>query len=268
MFLRGASTATAPIAAPEVSCWAMAASFAHRGPSDGSSVFEPYRNGDISCVGHDCRTIPDRLVHAYAFAAYRLDLSYNRLTTIQGIEHFVQLRELVLDNNELRDASEFRFNAQLSTLSLNKNYFDNLDYLVSCIQQCYPSLTFLSLLGNPACPDQISNPDRDDDEDYQRYRYYVIHKLRQLKFLDSRAVTSVERAEAMRVGAFMRVARPPLHFAGLAPWADSDDERDAYTPLPLTPGVGHQHKTVYGMLKYKYTGKHSEGNRFIRNDEL
>ncbi|KAL1417432.1 hypothetical protein MTO96_006175 [Rhipicephalus appendiculatus] len=120
-----------------------------------------------------------------------------------------ELRELVLDNNELRDASEFRFNAQLATLSLNKNCFDNLDYLVSCIEQCYPSLTFLSLLGNPACPDQISNPDRDDDDDYQRYRYYVIHKLRQLKFLDSRAVTSGERAEALRVGAFMRVARPP-----------------------------------------------------------
>ncbi|XP_049273649.1 leucine-rich melanocyte differentiation-associated protein-like [Rhipicephalus sanguineus] len=180
-----------------------------------------------------------------------------------------QLRELVLDNNELRDASEFRFNAQLTTLSLNKNCFDNLDYLVSCIEQCYPSLTFLSLLGNPACPDQISNPDRDDDDDYQRYRYYVIHKLRQLKFLDSRAVTSGERAEALRVGAFMRVARPPLHVAGSAPWAGSEEEEEggAYTPLPPTHGQP-RNKTVYGVLKYKYTGKHSEGNRFIRNDQL
>ncbi|XP_075559151.1 leucine-rich melanocyte differentiation-associated protein-like [Dermacentor variabilis] len=255
---------------------AMAATFttAQNGPSGESSIYEPFRNGDISYVGHDCRSIPDRLVHAYAFAAYRLDLSYNQLTTIQGIEHFIQLRELVLDNNQLRDASEFRFNAQLTTLSLNKNCFDNLDYLVSCIEQCYPSLTFLSLLGNPACPDQISNPDRDDDDDYQRYRYYVIHKLRQLKFLDSRAVASAERTEARRVGAFMRVARPPLHVGGSAPWADggSDSEADAYryTPLPLVPthGIGRQRKTVYGMLKYKYTGKHSEGNRFIRNDEL
>ncbi|KAL1417431.1 hypothetical protein MTO96_006174 [Rhipicephalus appendiculatus] len=72
----------------------MAVSFAQNGA--GSSVFEPYRNGDISCVGHDCRSIPDRLVHAYAFAAYRLDLSYNRLTTIQGIEHFVQARHFTL----------------------------------------------------------------------------------------------------------------------------------------------------------------------------
>lgn len=237
--------------------------------TSGGAVYEPFRNGDISYVGQDCRSIPDRIVHAYAFAAYRLDLSFNQLTTIQGIEHFIQLRELVLDNNNLRDASEFRFNAQLTTLSLNKNRFDNLDYLVSCIEQCYTSLTFLSLLGNPACPDQISNPDKDDDDDYQRYRYYVIHKLPNLKFLDSRAVSSVERAEARRVGAFMRVARPPLHMA--PPWSDgsdSDAEGYRYTPLPSLPTHGHHRKTVYGVLKYKYTGKHSEGNRFIRNDEL
>ncbi|KAH6942066.1 hypothetical protein HPB50_000249 [Hyalomma asiaticum] len=186
--------------------------------------------------------------------------------------HFRKLRELVLDNNELREASEFRFNAQLTTLSLNKNCFDNLDYLVSCIEQCYPSLTFLSLLGNPACPDQISNPERHDDDDYQRYRYYVIHKLWRLKFLDSRAVTSAERAEARRVGAFMRVARPPVHVGVSVPWDDGDTELDAYryTPLPPMPthDIGQQRKTVYGVLKYKYTGKHSEGNRFIRNDEL
>ncbi|KAH7949299.1 hypothetical protein HPB49_007458 [Dermacentor silvarum] len=118
----------------------------------------------------------------------------------------------------------------------------------------------------------------DDDDNFNdcqiTYRYYVIYKLRQLKFLDSRAVTSAERAEARRVGAFMRVARPPLHVGGSVPWADggSDSEADAYryTPVPPIPthGIGRQRMTVYGMLKYKYTGKHSEGNRFIRKEEL
>lgn len=259
------------VSSAPVTAMAAAAFATQQNRSSGGTLYEPFRNGDISYVGHDCRSIPDRLVHAYAFAAYRLDLSFNQLTTIQGIEHFIQLRELVLDNNDLRDASEFRFNAQLTTLSLNKNHFDNLDYLVSCIEQCYPSLTFLSLLGNPACPDQISNPDKDDDDDYRRYRYYVIHKLRSLKFLDSRAVSGAERAEALRVGAFMRVARPPLHMAPLwADGSDSDAEGYKYTPLPSLPthGIGQHRKTVYGVLKYKYTGKHSEGNRFIRNDEL
>ena len=40
-------------------------------------------------------------------------------------------------------------------------------------------------------------------------RYFVLHKLPGLTFLDSRAVSSVKRKEAKRVGAFMRVVRPP-----------------------------------------------------------
>lgn len=228
------------------------------------TVYEPYRNGDISYVGRECQSIPDRLVHAYAFAAVRLDLSFNRLCTIKGIEHFIQLTELVLDNNVLSDPSEFRFNSQLKTLSLNKNCFENLDFLISSIEQCYPTLTFLSLLGNPACPDQITNPDKDDD-DYQRYRYYVIHKLRQLRFLDSRAITASERRESRRVGAFMKVARPRLYEAPT--WAEEPEDANRFTPLPALSS-GSQKKTVYGVLKYKYTGKHSEGNRFIRNDQL
>lgn len=231
-----------------------------------ASAQERFQDDVITYVGRDCQSIPDRLIHAYAFAATRLDLSFNRLLSIKGIEHFAQLRELVLDNNVLYDPSEFRYNAQLTTLSLNKNRFDNLDFLISCIEQCYPALSFLSLLGNPACPDQITNPDKDDD-DYQRYRYYVIYKLRNLKFLDSRAVTRSERRESRRVGAFMRVSRPRDSEA--PQWTEGSDEAGRFTPLPSFPGTVSEHKkTVYGVLKYKYTGKHSEGNRFIRNDEL
>ncbi len=43
----------------------------------------------------------------------------------------------------------------------------------------------------------------------QLYRYYVLYKLPQLTFLDSRPVSSEERKEAKRVGQFMRVVKPP-----------------------------------------------------------
>ncbi len=43
----------------------------------------------------------------------------------------------------------------------------------------------------------------------QLYRYYVLYKLPQLTFLDSRPVSSDERKEAKRVGQFMRVVKPP-----------------------------------------------------------
>lgn len=39
-------------------------------------------------------------------------------------------------------------------------------------------------------------------------RYYVLHKLPELTFLDSKPVSNSERKEAKRVGAFMRVVRP------------------------------------------------------------
>ncbi|KAK8772359.1 hypothetical protein V5799_024397 [Amblyomma americanum] len=85
--------AMAASSAPVTAMAGAAAAFAtqQNGAADGV-LYEPFRNGDISYVGHDCRSIPDRLVHAYAFAAYRLDLSFNLLTTIQGIEHFIQAR--------------------------------------------------------------------------------------------------------------------------------------------------------------------------------
>jgi hypothetical protein len=45
----------------------------------------------------------------------------------------------------------------------------NLELLLTKIAQNLPSLHYLSLLGNAACPNQLSDADK-DEEDYQRYR--------------------------------------------------------------------------------------------------
>lgn len=39
-------------------------------------------------------------------------------------------------------------------------------------------------------------------------RYFVLHKLKKLKFLDSRRVTQTEHLEAQARGAFMKVVKP------------------------------------------------------------
>lgn len=39
-------------------------------------------------------------------------------------------------------------------------------------------------------------------------RYFVLHKLTNLKFLDTRKVTRREREEALIRGAFMKVVKP------------------------------------------------------------
>ena len=69
-----------------------------------------------------------------------------------------------------------------------------------------PGLTYLSMLGNPACPDQLSSSEH-DDTDYIRYRSYVLHRIPQLKFLDSSPVKNQERAEAQKRGHYYRLIR-------------------------------------------------------------
>ncbi|KAJ8250488.1 hypothetical protein COCON_G00224100 [Conger conger] len=54
---------------------------------------------------------------------------------------------------------------------------------------------------------------------------------------------------------------------------DSGDPRNdsatlPYTPLPRGSKDPKNHKGVFARSRYVYYGKHSEGNRFIRNDQL
>eukprot|EP00064_Thunnus_orientalis_P003834 superscaffoldBa00000329_g3845 len=105
---------------------------------------------------------------------------------------FTELEELVVDNNLLGN-----------DLRLPRSYWALLEHLADVT----PSLEYLSLLGNEACPNQLVSPDKDED-DYQRYRYFVLHKLPQLKFLDTRKVTKKEVTEAQARGAFMKVVKP------------------------------------------------------------
>ncbi|CAH0763778.1 unnamed protein product [Diatraea saccharalis] len=136
-----------------------------------------------------------------------LDLSYNSIETLKGLEKFGRLEELILDNNKLGDSVTFPFLPYLRTLSLNNNQITNLELLMDKILERLPSLTYLSLLSNKACPNELSDIDK-DDSDYQRYRYFVLYKLKNLRFLDSRRVSPRERLEAGKRGEFMRVRRP------------------------------------------------------------
>ena len=42
------------------------------------------------------------------------------------------------------------------------------------------------------------------------FRYYVLHRLPNLTFLDSRPVKKAEKTEAQRVGAYMKIVAPSL----------------------------------------------------------
>uniref|UniRef100_A0A3Q3IVX7 Leucine-rich melanocyte differentiation-associated protein n=1 Tax=Monopterus albus TaxID=43700 RepID=A0A3Q3IVX7_MONAL len=218
----------------------------------------------VSYIGHDCKDIPDFLGDTYGQIARRLDLSFNQLRSLAGLKMFTELEELVVDNNLLGNDLRLPRLPNLHTLTLNKNQISFETTLLEHLADVTPSLKYLSLLGNEACPNQLVSPDKDED-DYQRYRYFVLHKLPQLKFLDTRNVTKKEVMEARARGAFMKVVKPksePHNAAG------SESDPLPYTPLPQGSRDARNHKGVFAKCHYVYYGKHSEGNRFIRNDQL
>lgn len=220
----------------------------------------------LSYVGQEAESIPGIIGRKYGKVVKILDLSYNQLRTLNGLNMFENLEELILDNNQLGDDLEITFLPHLHTLTLNKNRIANLDVLLEKIASNFPSLNYLSLLSNQACPNELSFSHR-DEEDYQRYRYYVLYRLPALKFLDSRRVKTTEKEEAKRVGAHMKIIAPSSEDV-TSQMQESLEEKPAYTPLPsdsISPG---NHKGTFGRCKYIYFGKHSEGNRFIKNDQL
>ncbi|XP_071667911.1 leucine-rich melanocyte differentiation-associated protein isoform X3 [Patagioenas fasciata] len=161
----------------------------------------------VSYISQDCEEIPEFLGRKYGRVAKRLDLSFNLLRSLEGLKTFSYLEELILDNNLLGNDLRLPRLPHLHTLTLNKNQISELESLLDHLAEVVPSLQYLSLLGNMACPNELVCKEKDED-DYQRYRYFVLHKLTNLKFLDTRKVTRREREEALVRGAFMKVVKP------------------------------------------------------------
>jgi len=116
-------------------------------------------------------------------------------------------------------------------------------------------------LENPACPNIYFSDG--EAEAYQRYRYYVIHRLKKLRFLDVTPVSAEERKEGEKRGAFLNVARPKNEPKSPEP-ASKPEESTKKEVKEHTPKVG----TFLAKGKARYDGSNSEGNRFIMNDDL
>ncbi|XP_019601548.1 leucine-rich melanocyte differentiation-associated protein [Rhinolophus sinicus] len=216
----------------------------------------------VSYIGQDCREIPEHLGRDCGHFAKRLDLSFNLLRSLEGLSAFGGLEELILDNNLLGNDLVLPGLPRLHTLSLNKNQITDLECLLDHLAEVTPALEYLSLLGNVACPNELVSLEK-DEEDYKRYRCFVLHKLPNLKFLDARTVTRQEREEALVRGAFMKVVKPKVSSDSAAASPECH-----YTPLPSASRDLTSHRGVLGKCRYVYYGKNSEGNRFIRDDQL
>lgn len=213
--------------------------------------------------------IPREVCGLFAKDTLRLNISSTHLRCVKGLNIFPNVEEVVLDNNDLTCLQMSRM-AKMHTLSLNNNKIEELEPMLVSLQRCATRLTYLSLLGNPCSPDQLTG-DRFTPEDYARHRLYVLYMLPNLHFLDSTSVTLLERKEAKRRGQYCRTARL-VKFSGPTGPASSEWGEDALdsalAPASSSPVDRQRHGPVYGQLAYRYVGKHSEGNRFIGNNDL
>ena len=118
-------------------------------------------------------------------------------------------------------------------------------------------MVYISLLGNPGCPDQLTNPTSTDDEDYNRYRLYAIHVLPPtLRFLDSRFITRQERNDAERRGKYSRTVKfvPELSPKYVQNSVDKFDDyffNINYTPLPTSIRDPLDHKGTTFIVYYQ-----------------
>lgn len=88
---------------------------------------------------------------------------------MRDLQQFPYLEELICDNNELTENSNFPKLETLKIFSCNKNKINDIHIFIDKIKVLFPNLTYLSLLGNQACPNQLIDPNK-DDYDYSRYR--------------------------------------------------------------------------------------------------
>lgn len=233
------------------------------------ALYYTLNDGEFQCSGQSLTKIPSQ-IDADTSKITCMDLSSNKISSLKGLENYKVLETLILDSNLIGNSYEFSPCPSLTTLSLNKNLITDLDLLLDNLKKYVPSLKYLSLLGNQACPHQLLGLDYDEN-DYYRYRCYVIYCLPHLKFLDSSPVTKDEKEEAIIRGQYFRIAKPckpttrKYHdFQN----AFIEDDRNKLMPLPPAKCNLKPHRGIYGACRYRYTGKNSEGNRFIRNHDL
>jgi hypothetical protein len=199
---------------------------------------------------------------------------------------------------------------KLKTLWINKNYIEDLDETLAVVSVRCPTLTYLSLLFNPCCPNALIGR---GDPEYKRYRVFAKYRIPSLVNLDAEPITAEEAETAKTKGQFMQTkkwdipqqpaaaaaaaaadaagssspttateklaqsqagASPihnPAHVSALkqitteALWkaaAALFDELEAETTQARGDGA------IFTLQRHVYSGKSSEGNRFIGNDVL
>jgi len=218
-------------------------------------------NTDINLSSRGLNKLTEKIVQNFGTTARRLDLTDNEIKSGALFDQMTALEVLVLDKNKIETFESWPVMKNVTTLWLNNNKISDINATMDFISKTFPNLSYLSMMKNPACPNMYFSDG--EAEAYQRYRYFVIHRLKKIQFLDATPVDAEERKEAEKRGAFLHIARPKTEpkIAEPQPENTSPTKKEATEHKPKVA-------TFLAKGKARYDGSNSEGNRFIMNDDL
>uniref|UniRef100_A0A1I8NMZ8 U2A'/phosphoprotein 32 family A C-terminal domain-containing protein n=1 Tax=Stomoxys calcitrans TaxID=35570 RepID=A0A1I8NMZ8_STOCA len=200
-----------------------------------------------------------------------LDVSHNRIARLEWLLQLPQLKCLIMDDNRLREAHFEKLKKMhlpnITTLTLNKNELSDLDTTAKILQYMFPNLEYLSLHGNPMCPDNLYLQPFSEfvPYEYAHYRSVLSKSLPRLKFLDHYALDSFPLAKHQQQSQQLPTFEQS-HSISKDIWSKikslllnnnnkNQYENNCYQPYPTTNNSA-------------YKGLQSEGNRFITNSDL
>lgn len=258
----------------------------------------------LQALGLELKTVgglPQHIKDAAA-SVKEMDLSFNDISSLEGLSIYSNLEKLILDNNSLTSLASLPPMGKLKTLWLNKNAVDNQEQMFAVLASRCPGLTYLSLLFNPCCPNALIGH---ADPEYRRFRVYAKYRLPSLVNLDSTPITAEEAVEALKRGQFYKStdgaslaqsqsttidvagtggAASAASGAAAAAGGESGGNSgaigggkksaadlfdDLEREITGQRGNGEMFSVpIFSTQRHVYTGKSSEGNRFIGNSQL
>ncbi|XP_003744857.1 uncharacterized protein LOC100906948 [Galendromus occidentalis] len=153
----------------------------------------------LSLAFEDLESVPNGKIPDELYNSVRtIDLTGNRLTDVQFLSDFENLKTVILDHNRISCLTVFPKIPGLHTLSLNYNrVLSAAPFIPSLAQQC-PSLRILSLMANEVCPNYLNGGTEQQNE---LYRHFIIRHFPKLEYLDDSFITNDEREGALESSA-------------------------------------------------------------------
>ena len=115
-----------------------------------------------------------------------LDLSFNLIEKIEGLDKNKQLEDLSLYSNQIKELSGLEELNKLNVLSVGRNKIDKLDNMLQYLKKLRNNLQVLKIEEN-----DFKNQDKTNKD--SSYRNKTIATLINLKYLDYKIITDKER---------------------------------------------------------------------------